>query len=464
MKYPLSHAVLGLALFSQVAHATMVTTISDEDNGSLGGGTGISLREAVKYSAVGDTITFAPALAGKTIRLTLGHISVAKSLTIDGSSLRQPITLSADRTGNGKTADDTYVVDLRAGDLVLNSLILADANVGEGRGCITTANTGSLSLRLDHCTLTRNSGYHSGAIYLDAGNLTIANSTFSENSAVKAGSALSASGTFVLIENSTFSQSTGPTMACWDGDLSLNHTTIAGNVSSNNDPAIYFNSSGKFSLINSIVTGNTSSSQPNVIYFNGTFTGSNNLISGAALLAPLGDYGGPTQTMPPLPGSPAIDGGGTYSPATDQRGFARIGNPDIGAVEHQESADLIRFWKLDFDGDGSPYGVEQALGAGPLVSDSANSRNLTSPAFDASGHAILRFGLASAPVPGTRWILKRSPDLSPGSFTEIYRYDGTSDMAVPGVSFVRTASSVTVTDENPLLGGGFYRFEAAFEP
>jgi hypothetical protein len=57
------------------------------------------------------------------------------------------------------------------------------------------------------------------------------------------------------------------------------------------------------------------------------------------LLAPLGDYGGPTQTMPPLPGSPAIDAGfDTGSlPATDQRGLNRVVNGivDIGAVEVQ---------------------------------------------------------------------------------------------------------------------------------
>ena len=59
------------------------------------------------------------------------------------------------------------------------------------------------------------------------------------------------------------------------------------------------------------------------------------------LLAPLGNYGGPTQTMALLPGSPAIDAGNNaLIPAgvtTDQRGFARIvnGTVDIGAFEVQ---------------------------------------------------------------------------------------------------------------------------------
>ena len=65
------------------------------------------------------------------------------------------------------------------------------------------------------------------------------------------------------------------------------------------------------------------------------------------LLAPLGDYGGPTQTMALLPGSPAIDkGDNTLVPidpstglpvTTDQRGFTRVvnGTVDIGAFEDQ---------------------------------------------------------------------------------------------------------------------------------
>jgi hypothetical protein len=56
----------------------------------------------------------------------------------------------------------------------------------------------------------------------------------------------------------------------------------------------------------------------------------------ATLLGPLAANGGPTQTLLPLPGSPAIDGGpASGCPATDQRGVARPQGPacDVGAVE-----------------------------------------------------------------------------------------------------------------------------------
>ena len=66
-----------------------------------------------------------------------------------------------------------------------------------------------------------------------------------------------------------------------------------------------------------------------------------NIVGVSPLLAPLGNYGGPTQTMPPLPGSPVIGAGSTVLiPAgitTDQRGEPRIvnGTVDIGAFESQ---------------------------------------------------------------------------------------------------------------------------------
>lgn len=55
-----------------------------------------------------------------------------------------------------------------------------------------------------------------------------------------------------------------------------------------------------------------------------------------AQLAPLGNYGGATQTHALLPNSPAINhGDNTNAPATDQRGYVRVvgGTIDIGAFE-----------------------------------------------------------------------------------------------------------------------------------
>jgi len=52
-------------------------------------------------------------------------------------------------------------------------------------------------------------------------------------------------------------------------------------------------------------------------------------------LGALGYYGGTTQTLPILVGSPAINGGSATASARDQRYFVRNGPPDIGAFEYQ---------------------------------------------------------------------------------------------------------------------------------
>jgi len=76
-------------------------------------------------------------------------------------------------------------------------------------------------------------------------------------------------------------------------------------------------------------------------------------------LAPLGNYGGPTMTMPPMLGSPAIDAGSNALAfdadgdplTTDQRGLPRIsgGTVDIGAVEYQWTpGDANKDGKVDF--------------------------------------------------------------------------------------------------------------------
>jgi hypothetical protein len=120
--------------------------------------------------------------------------------------------------------------------------------------------------------------------------------------------------------------------------LTLNNCTITGNSATNGGGID--NLQGTLNLTNSIVTGNTATTSNDI---GGSFVGMNNLTNGNPMLAGLGNYGGPTETMPPLPGSPAIDAGVnsvTNTLATDQRGLARLSGSfvDIGAVELQQAS------------------------------------------------------------------------------------------------------------------------------
>ncbi len=463
-----------ISFLTLVAHGTIVTTFTDEDDGSLGGGTGISLREAVKYSTAGTTITFHPALSGQTIRLTLGQITIGQALTIDGSALSVPITISGDKTANGKTPDDTQIFRIYDQIVTLDSLTISGgasySNSISGGAIYAVGH--SVALTVHRCTFSGNHFVTDGAAIHFYGayeapetKLTVRNSTFTGNTATGYGGAIYAFGV-VEIQNTTITGNkafSGGGIAIYFNTTALiHHTTITGNTATSKGGCAH--NSGSLTIRNSIIGGNTAPISPGI---HGSFVSDQNISSGSPLLAPLGDYGGLTQTLPPLPGSPAINAGTTkvnslFPPlTTDQRGFPRVSTPDIGAVEYQGTADIVRFWKLDSDGDGSTYGSEQALGTDPFVSDPASTRNLTAPVFNASGHAVLSFGIAPAAA-GTRWILKRSTDLV--TFSEIYRTDGTSDTASTGITFLRTATRITVTDANPPPGGGFYRFEAILEP
>jgi hypothetical protein len=106
------------------------------------------------------------------------------------------------------------------------------------------------------------------------------------------------------------------------------------------------NSNGTVNLYNTIVAYSTSGSNcwgtiADLGYnlssdASAGFSAAGSLNNTDPKLGPLGNYGGPTLTLPLLAGSPAIDGGNTATaPPTDQRGHARPygAAADIGAFE-----------------------------------------------------------------------------------------------------------------------------------
>ena len=100
----------------------------------------------------------------------------------------------------------------------------------------------------------------------------------------------------------------------------------------------------RYGIESSIVAGNLNNFGSSDISGSDFPDDIHNLIGGDPLLAPLGNYGGPTQTMALLPGSPALDKGDPYAMddpgvlvTTDQRGVTRPSGegatPDIGAFQ-----------------------------------------------------------------------------------------------------------------------------------
>ena len=199
------------------------------------------------------------------------------------------------------------------------------------------------------------------AMYVEGPGITLTNATFSGNSsASNDGGALylsSVSGTNSLT-NVTFS---GNSSASGDGGaiygssgptLAMNNVTMTGNTAGG-DGGGFYQDGTTVTLRNSIISGNTDAGgqSPDCGQSAGdAFTsGGHNLIGSttgcmftpgtgdlsgmAPLLGPLADNGGFTETHALLPGSPAVDKGGTDCAATDQRDAPRSGVCDIGAYE-----------------------------------------------------------------------------------------------------------------------------------
>ena len=171
-------------------------------------------------------------------------------------------------------------------------------------------------------------------------------------------------------------------------------------------------------------------------------------------------------TMPPLPGSPAIDAGAGTTLTNDQRGFARVvGTVDMGAVEIQDSSDstliLTSLWSTDADDDGHAFGVEFALGTDWNRTDGTHSALLA--ALPSGGAA---FGFNPDASSHTAWVLKRSLDLVSDPFVEIYRFDGPTDTPIFSgipISVNKTGDSIHVLDLSGATNA-YYQFTAELSP
>ena len=359
----------------------LVTTLSDSGGGSL--------RQVLSNAFPGTTVTFSNNLSGGTITLTSGQLVLNQNVSIDASALACGITLNGNHNGR--------VVEVSSGTSVLTSLTISNGynTIGYGGGGVE--NYGNLTL--NNCRLVGNqSPSTGGAIASYFGSLTLNNTlvagnscgnvsglyvqdepatlngcTINSNTGSDALRLQAAGGNSSLTAvNCTFSGNVAPsgvaaaisvfTSAGLTSAATLYNCTVASNsVTQAGQPgAIYLpttaNGTNALTLYNTIVSGNSSGGAASDITGTAVAGSFNNLIgTGGGLvngvngnkvgvtnpqLAALGNYGGLTQTMPPLPGSPAIDAASNaYATglATDQRGagYLRVMNAyaDIGAVE-----------------------------------------------------------------------------------------------------------------------------------
>lgn len=386
-------AAVNFALSNVEASSLLVTTETDVVSAfdSL-----TSLREAIAFAntqAGADVITFSVNFnSAKTITLGGTELAINQAVTITGpganlltitgnnasrifnttsSAAAAVITITGMTLTGGFTATDGGAVIIGDETVTITDCILTGNSAADEGGAIF-ANPGTLNL--SNSTLSGNTGNTGGAVYLRASSALIVGSAFTGNrgqsSGGLGGGALSFNGTIgsggLTIRNSTFTANTSNSAGgaiqfrFLNGTANIQSSTIVGNVGGALAGGIRRTTqggnpgTGKVSLESTIVSGNFFGATPGDIsdvnvavdvvnsalgvgtgFTFGTNTG--NIVGANLLLGALGTFGGTTQTIPLLPGSPAINAGSNTAGATlDQRGKMRsVSTTDIGAFESQ---------------------------------------------------------------------------------------------------------------------------------
>jgi hypothetical protein len=307
----------GGGIFNNSTLALTDTTVEGNTSGSFGGG----------ISTFGPTTITGGSINQNSASFAGGAMDIftsAAMVTISGTAIQ-----SNTAGGNGGGINNNF-----GPTLSLTSCSISGNTAGNYGGGIYNE---SAALTLSNNTVSSNSaGNLGGGIENNGGStLTVSGSTFSGNFAFPGGGGISDdNGSTLTVTNCTFSgnhaNGFGGGLRGFSSTLTLTNCTVSGNSAGSTGGIGNAYSSSTITLTNTIVAGNSGGD------FSGSFSGSYNLIGGNPLLAPLGSYGGPTQTMALLPGSRAIGAGtATGAPSTDQRGFPLNSPVDIGAFQTQ---------------------------------------------------------------------------------------------------------------------------------
>ena len=320
------------------------------DSGVTANFSGLSITGGSTESSGGGVLVNGGMAALTDCKITGNSAGVGSQVGADGAGLANQggnVTLT-DCTVSGNSAEESNggggggVATLTNG-----TTTLIDSTISDNSSAVFSANgVGLLELGADSfttltdCTISGNTasgGGGGGGVGDYGGTLVMTGCNISGNSG-SLGGGLSVFATAVLT-NCTIS---GNSAEDGGGVFSLGSLSLTNCTISNNSGGGVFSQGTTLNMNNTIVAGNT---QTDLTDFAGSPTGSNNLIGGDPVLAPLGNYGGPTQTMPEFPGSPAL-GAGSVALAvdpqgnpltTDQRGMPRAtnGSVDIGAFQSE---------------------------------------------------------------------------------------------------------------------------------
>ncbi|MBF0193745.1 MAG: DUF4347 domain-containing protein, partial [Magnetococcales bacterium] len=240
-----------------------LATITVTDAGDSGAGT---LRQAVTDAADGDTITFAAALDGDTINLTSGQIQFTKDITIDGDLDGDQV---ADITIDANNNSRHFYVNASEVELIGLNMQNGIDNGGWGGSIFNTGN-----LTIVDSTLSNNSSTSSGGVMYTTGDTTIIRSTLSNNNSDRNAGAIYHTGNLTIVDTTLANNTAGAAASSGGGaiyssggTLNLYSSTLNDNqVVDGSGGGIYINNGAVSNIYSSTISNNSADDWAGGIY------------------------------------------------------------------------------------------------------------------------------------------------------------------------------------------------------
>lgn len=371
-----------------------IGTVAGNSTINLGAGTyelptpALSINRSLTINGAGEETTILDgqfdtsrvlSLSGAGVTLNLNNLSLigglSSGISVSGATLNLNNSTIRNNSFFGSVLNSGAGIFNALGTVNVTNSTISNNSANELGGGGGIFNQGVLTVT--NSTISGNSADLGGGIFNDVGGTATVTGSALGNNRGTDGGGIANRGT-LTIQSSTIagnqqiglSRSSGGILNESPGILTLTDSTVSGNIAAeragglfNSGTATITNSTivansagsdgggisnfGILNLGNSIVAGNTAPTGADI--FGALTSQGSNLVQNRngstgysaldlpdgtnPLLAPLGSYGGATQTHGLLPGSPAIDASGAGATTTDQRGVTAVGIRDIGAFE-----------------------------------------------------------------------------------------------------------------------------------
>ena len=246
-----------LLFFSHQSYAQYVTTILDT---GLDG----SLRKEIQDTPSGGTVTFAPTIIS-SIMLN-SELTINKDITISGLPV-VGVTIDANTTGR--------IFNITNGTVTLANLTMINGSADNGGAIFISNSDVTISnSTIEDCDATASNG-SGGGIFLDTGgSLNVSNTTFENNTALRAGGAIednSGAGLSLVLTNVTLINNNagvnassaapgngGGVHITGAGSSTITGGTVTGNIALSEGGGLW-NGSGTMTVDSTVISNNTAS-------------------------------------------------------------------------------------------------------------------------------------------------------------------------------------------------------------